>query len=219
MPINYKSQAAQYRKYYEAVAGITNKPKNRAYTTAVFSFLAVSLFGWYAIRPTLQTILFLRREITDKTEINKKMEEKISNLIQAQATYQTIQDNITLLDEALPQNPEAISLVEQMKNLAENTGAVITSLQVAAVPVLVEEAPQQTNPTPAAPTTKSITSFKTKTFAFSIILVGDYPALKMYLDGIMSMRRVVSIDSLNFLPTEDQSLRLVLKLHSYYLSR
>jgi len=228
MPINYQSQTAKYRKYYEAIGGFAKTPKNRAYTTTIFSFLAVSLFGWYAIRPTLQTILYLRREIIDKTDISKKMEEKISNLIGAQATYQSVENQLPLLDAALPTNPEAVSLVQQIKKLADTTNATITSIQVASVPILTgDAAPVETKNTPATGA-KSLTEFKTKTFNFSVILVGGYPTLKSFLDGIMNMRRVVAIDSMNFIPTSDaeatvttdgRALRLVLKLHSYYLSK
>src|SRR3989338_2007521 len=119
MPFNYKTEIHRYKRYYQSIEQVANKPQARAYTTAIFSFLAVSLFGWYAIRPTLQTILYLRREIIDKTDISKKMEEKISNLIGAQATYQSVENQLPLLHAALPTNPQAVSLVQQIKKLAD----------------------------------------------------------------------------------------------------
>lgn len=225
MAVTYKSDLASYRRYYKVLEEMAQKPKNRAYTTTVFSFLAISLFSWYAIRPTLQTILFLRREIADKTDINKKMEEKIGNLIQAQAAYQTIEADVPLLSDALPADPETVSLVQSIRNLAVDAGTAISSIQISSVPILQIE--RETTDKPQASSVQSVTEFKTKSFAFSIVVVGDYIQLKTFLSGLIAMRRIVAVDSMNFAVARDEVvegatgklLRLVLKVHSYYLSK
>jgi len=89
------------------------KPKMRASTTAVFSFLAISLFTWYAIRPTAQTIIFLRREISDKTALNEQMENKITALIESQDTYEKIKERLPIVQQALPPNPDGVILERQ----------------------------------------------------------------------------------------------------------
>src|SRR3972149_7715954 len=118
MPFNYRTELHRYRRYYQSIENITKRPNTHFYTTTIFSFLAVSLFGWYAIRPTIQTILFLQREIRDKTELNKKMEDKIAALIEAQAYYQEVEPLLPVLDESLPSQPDAIPLIMQLRNLA-----------------------------------------------------------------------------------------------------
>ena len=113
-------------------------------------------------------------------------------------------------------------------------------MQVASVPIIQSETPLEPAPTeeefntvgrgPQTKTVsvKSISEFKTKTFTFSAIIAGDYPVLKAFLDGLINMRRIVAIDSIGFIPARDEALpegavgrpmRLVLKLHSYYLSK
>ena len=118
MALNYKNELQKYHKYYKALEPKLNKPTSKAYTTIVFSFLVVSLFGWYAIRPTIQTIIYLQREIRDKTELSKKMEDKISALIEAQAYYQEIEPLLPVIDQALPSKPDAIPVLIQLRNLA-----------------------------------------------------------------------------------------------------
>ena len=76
-PFDYKKEYDRYKRYYLSMEPVLTKPVNQAYTAIIFSFLAVSLFGWYAIRPTVQTIVTLKREIADKTVLNKQMEDKI----------------------------------------------------------------------------------------------------------------------------------------------
>ncbi len=63
MPPQEKSELQRFRRYYQRLGPFLTKQKNSQSTAAIFSLLAVSLFGWYAVRPTVPTILSLRREI------------------------------------------------------------------------------------------------------------------------------------------------------------
>src|SRR4030042_3240810 len=116
-----QNKFSRFRRYYTAIEPILDKPRTRIYTAVIFSFLAISLFGWYAIKPTVQTIITLRKEIAEKTILNQQMEEKIASLIEAQNQYQAIHPQLSLLKEAIPSNPEAIELVIQTKNLVQTT--------------------------------------------------------------------------------------------------
>src|SRR5689334_1508190 len=95
-PKNQESSLMQnrFKRFYQQLTPTLKKPKAQASTGAVFSFLAIALFALYAIRPTAQTIIYLRREIADKTVVNKQMEDKITALIEAQNTYESIQDRL-----------------------------------------------------------------------------------------------------------------------------
>ncbi len=219
MAVDTKASFEQYRRFYQSIAPIVNRPYTRTYTTVIFSFLAVSLFGWYAIKPTVQTILFLRREIADKTVLNQKMEEKITALIEAQAAYEAIQTQLPLVDQALPPSPEVIDAVTQLRNLAVISGASISAIQVSTVPILGQEA------TPSAKT--AATSQKQTDFAVTTVISGPFSVVRSFLEGVINMRRIVTIETLNLNPIREEalpgsgganSLRLVLKLNTYYLS-
>ena len=214
MPYNYKTELERYRRYYQSLEPLLGKPKSRNYTTVIFSFLAVSLFGWYAIRPTIQTILTLKREIQDKTDINQKMEDKIANLIQAQAAYSQIEWSLPVIDEALPDSSEAVSLVIQLQNLASSTGVTVIAVQLPAVPLLGSAG----------------SANKDQSFDVSITVSGNYQGLQAFLTGLSEMRRVVVLSSVTLTPEKSQSIsasasatpvnphiQLTLKLTSYYL--
>lgn len=188
------------------------KPKMRASTTAVFSFLAISLFAWYAIRPTAQTIIHLQREIADKTVLNERMENKITALIEAQATYEQIEDRIPLIRQALPGNPDAIILARQLRNLANVSGASISAIQIPSLPLLGQEA------TPGA---KLAQPKPLQDFPVSVVLIGRYAALKSFLDGLLTMRRIASIDTISFKMGVSKvilidELQMSVRLTSYY---
>lgn len=204
MKIN-KPDYQQYRRYYQIVSDIQKRPNTHLYTTIAFTFLAVSLFAWYAIRPTLQTILYLRREIADKTQVNQKMEEKIASLIEAQSNLSQVEPNLPLLSQAIPQTPDAVSLLNQLHSLAEVSGASLSAARVSDVSVTGEEASGSGE------------------ISLSVTTIGAFDQLQAFLDGMIDMRRIVTIDSINFTPNTGGNgqggtgpLQLVIKLRSYY---
>jgi len=203
----------KFKRYYHDVAPLLKKPKMRASTTAVFSFLAISLFLWYAVRPTAQTIIYLKREIADKTELNKQMEAKITALIEAQSTYEAIRDRLPLLDQALPKNPDAVILARELRNLATVTQASISGLQIPSVPLIANES------TPGA---KLVTASKSlRDFNLTIIVTGPYTSMKSFLDGLLNLRRITSLEMIAIrqapgLAISGNTLQMSIRLKSHY---
>jgi Tfp pilus assembly protein PilO len=210
----------QYRKYYKSLEPTLNKPKTKAYSTIIFFFLVVSLFSWYAIRPTVQTILYLQREIADKSEVSKKMDDKINALIQAQAVYDGAQDKLKYLDEALPTDAGAMDVLAQLTKLAETTGATFSAIRMGGspLPAATAEDASGTTPKPAADKNSEMT--------ITLAVGGEYPAVSAFLKGIVDMRRLMTIDSIQIakddsaarIPQAQQvsPLSLTVKLRTYY---
>ncbi len=211
-----KSGEKKYRRYYRAIEEIAQKPKTQTYSGPVFSFLAISLFGLYAILPTMRTVLFLRREISDKTLVNTQMEEKISALIQAQAAYEEAGGALDLINQAIPVHSEAVELASQLRNLASVSEASMSSLQVSALPLTGKAATASAQPAAA----------KDNDFPITMTVVGSYPSLRAFLDGLVELRRIVTIESVRLTPATGQvtvstsgtPLMLVLKLKAYWKS-
>lgn len=222
MPFNYKTELHRYKRYYQSLERVAVKPQTRAYTTAIFSFLAISLFGWYAIRPTIQTILYLQKEIEDNKLVNFQMEEKIGKLIEAHATYQRVEDDIPYLAQAIPSAPEALTALGQIRNIALIHGASISAITSSAAPLLSHE---QTAPNKAA-VSKAISNRKIKSVQLSVAVVGTYEMLQNIIEDIVTLRRIITIDSLNFTPSRENEqqlvfgsipLKLVMKLNAHYI--
>lgn len=223
MPFNYKTELHRYRRYYQSIEGLAGKPKARAYTTAIFSFLAVSLFGWYAIRPTLQTILYLRKEIEDTQRVNQQMEEKIGKLIEAHTAYQRVQDDLPSLKEALPDAPEALTAIGQIRNIAIIRGASISAIASSQTPLLPKS---QTVPNAQEGRAREISNRKVNTVQMSVVLLGTYETLKEGIEDILGMRRLVTLETMGL--TVDRTaqpqgafealpIKLVVRLQAYYV--
>lgn len=231
MAFNYKNEIQRYHKYYKALEPKLEKPRNKAYTSIVFSFLVISLFGLYAIRPTIQTILSLKREIKDKTELSKQMEEKIAALIEAQAYYQEVEPLLPAVDQALPSIPDAVPLLIQLRNLASMSATTITTIQVPSVPLMSQEILPGNKglANPSTPTTAG--TGKQQTFDISLSVKGPYSNIRAFIEGITFMRRIATIESISIIPGQIDSnasasasaksnsklLQLALKLKAYYL--
>lgn len=215
MPIKPTSQTldVRFRRYYQNIAPTLKKPKMRATTTAVFSFLAVSLFLWYAVRPTAQTIIYLQRQIADKTVLNQQMESKITSLIEVQATFENISDKLVLLDTALPINPKATNLARELRNIADISQASLSAMQITSVPVVAKEATPGAN-LAAAP--KGV-----QWFIINIVTTGTYTQLKTFLTTLLQLQRIVTIDQISLksartLKSDVNSIEMTLRLKSYY---
>lgn len=209
-PIDAQHRDTTFHRYYRRMMPDMEKPKSRAATATVFSFLAVSLFAWFAVRPTAQTIIYLRREVADKTIVNQKMEEKITALIEAQATYETIQNRLYLLENALPRNPDGAILGRQMRNLISVAEATISAIQVGQLPLSNEATPGS-----QLQANKNVTAFPVTS-----IVGGSYGSIRNTLINIIGLRRITTIQSLslrsNGAITGDTMLEAVLRLQSYY---
>jgi len=219
--LNYKNEYERYKKYYLSLEPKMAKPANRAYTAIILSFLTVSLFGWYALRPTMQTIFTLKREITDRTDINAKMEDKISALIEAQAAFDNISGSLPLLSQALPGDTQPVRAVAQLQGLAHDTNVTITGISVQ--PVSLTNTPGK-SPQPAA---------NSSNFPLSITVAGKYTDVKNFIFGIQNLRRIMSLDSIAFSLKKESasvasgsaipvstgtSVQVELKLKVFYLS-
>lgn len=212
--------ARRYRRYYQSLEPMLEKPKTRLYSTIIFFFMVISLFGWYAIRPTINTILYLQREIADKTEVNKKMDDKINALIQAQTAIEAVEAKLPLLDEAIPREPNVFPYIIRLRDLAKETGATISATQVSSSPIAPDVLPGSKKPTVSKPTSLGI----------SFTVSGTYISVKQFLDGLSQLRRLGSIDSLSIEPGESKNqiipgtqisqtqpyLTVTARMHSFY---
>ncbi len=143
------------------------------------------------------------------------MEDKISALIEAQATYESVEDKLPLVAQALPHNPDGVILARQLRNLANISGSSISAIQIPSIPLLSKEATISTKLTPTKPIEE---------FPITVVLSGQYENIKAFLNGLLSLRRVTAINSISikrFTQREgsDDSVQISIALQSYYTTQ
>lgn len=165
---------------YLALLPDFKKEKAQKVSSIVFSLLALSFFGLFAIEPTLSTIAKLKKDLSDSKYVNEKLLEKISNLSSLQKDYNLLQNDIPIILAAIPQNPQLPTLIGQIQALAQKQHVTIGNLQTYEI-----EAASAKNPN------KDFYSF-----SFVITGEGSYTDIVNFLSALTSMRRVITIDEL-----------------------
>lgn len=187
---------------YQRFSPFIKSKKTASYFTITFSLLTLSFFGLFAIRPTLITAVSLTKSVSDLKKLNLDYENKISNIIRAQAEYEQIRDGLPLLNIALPKLASFHKLTQALEKFAQNSNIVINQLQIDNVPVSI---------------TKTIGS--TQKFGFSLIAAGDYPSISSYLQHLINWERIATLSSLELTQegsTTSGNLRVSIKGAVYY---
>ncbi|MEK7559268.1 MAG: type 4a pilus biogenesis protein PilO [Patescibacteria group bacterium] len=165
---------------YIALLPDFKKEKAQKISSIVFSLVALSFFGFFAIEPTLSTIAKLKKELSDSMYVNEKLLEKISNLSSLQRDYNLLENDIPIVLSAVPLDPQLPSLMGQVQSLARQNNIAISNLQSYEV-----EAANSKN------TEKEFYSF-----SFVTTGSGSYTDIINFLSALTSMQRVITIDEI-----------------------
>ena len=196
--MNPNRQLQFWRKRYAEVTPLLKTRRVQAYTMIVMSLFTVSFFGMLAVRPTLETITTLQKQIEDRTLINQKLEQKINALIIAQAEYQKIAGDIPAIYNMLPQQPNITSLIIKLEEVAIAQGVSLTNLDFNPVTVFGANDVTQVPAASSAAETKDVLaaeSIAVVPLSFSITFIGGYQELVNVITQLTRMNRIVTIES------------------------
>lgn len=199
-----KSTSALYSRYFTYIKPIGKMPIIRNYGAMIFTLLTISVLTFFAIRPTVQTILVLQKQLEDAEQILQKVNEKAKNLSLGQQNYDALDDNIKeKIMTAIPDSLSLKSVVSSLEQTARQYEASISALQVQPLTVAVK-APNQ------------IGQLSEISFIFNV--EGAYPNLMSLLEDLRASNRLISIDDLSLSKTSEGSgLIMSLTGKAYYI--
>lgn len=187
---------------YKRISPLIKSKKSIPYLTLTLTFLSLSFFGIFAIRPTITTAISLYKSVSDLQKLNIDYENKIGNLIRAQSEYEQIRNDLILIDTALPVNTDFSKIAKSLEKFAELENISINHIQIDNSSV-----------------SKLPPSDKYTNFNFSFIGTGSYSSVFSFISHLLNWKRIVNINSLD-LTKEGAStsalLRLNLKASAYY---
>jgi len=130
----------RYKTYFLNVIGkYRDRAEVKAYLEILLSLLTISIFGIFALRPTLVTIAGLIREIETKRETLAKMDDKIQKLSQAQSLYDRERSRIALLNTAIPNRPTPEIFARQIEGLSVKNSVSIFGIETGSATILGED--------------------------------------------------------------------------------
>lgn len=172
------------------------KPVARVSAALVFSIVCVGFFGAFAIRPTLQTMAELIKQIDEKKDIDQKLTQKIAALTTAQRELSQKQSQFALLDIAIPASPQFTQLLTVVEKVAVEQGVVFTSASIQKVPVEREQ--------PLLPNQKQ-TNVNLESLPFTLTFTGSYEQLTGMLRELGNLQRILVVDRYDIIPTSEGS--------------
>lgn len=171
--VQKRQEIAQSSKYFEVGA----------------TFLLISIFATFAIRPAIVTITGLIGEIKAKTELVSKNKDNINKVIIAQDSYSLIQSKYQILDQALPNNPAFTNLAIQIQGVSQKNSLVLKNLNFS---LFKEETSGE-----------GLKSYKLP-ISYSI----SYNQINPVLTDLQNLRRTLKFDSISlFSETDKQTKR------------
>jgi len=191
MAVGWRKNYERYRKYFLNVYQVYNKkPDVKMYLEIILTLGAITFFGASALRPTILTITELNEQIKKKEEIIVEMDTKIQNIRIAQGLYAQEAEAISLLDSAVPSEPQPDFVVRQFEGLANSNNSTILGMSTGEV-LLVGKDDKETR--------KSSSLEKlpgdAKELSFTITATGDSNSLREFMQNMTNLRRPIKTDS------------------------
>lgn len=173
-----------------------DKPIAKVSLELVFTIAAVVIFALFAIRPTIQTMGKLIKELEDKEALYQKLNQKVAALESVSGQYQNNQERLLILDEVIPPTPhfeEALTIIEKLASEGQLTIISIQAKEVPKEPI-------------------NDVSFEQKSRVSRPIVLtvtGDYPAIRELIEKIQNVRRALVVDTVVFTVTEQRSRKVL----------
>lgn len=200
-------------RYYTFVKPILKNKYVKNYGPLVFSLITALIFGIFAVKPTLATIVSLQKGITEQNEILDKLNKKTENLSLAKRNYREMDSAVKAkINNLLPDSPSLTCLIDTLTTLANTYDASISGLQIQ---------PTQLNGISKCPSPEEINSKGTnpptlEKIEFTINTQANFNKLSSILEQISQSPRLISIDSISFNKIDENSLIMSINAKAYY---
>lgn len=199
-----KSNSLLYSRYFSYIKPVIKHPLVKNYGPAVFTLLTTAILIFFAIKPTVETILVLQRNLAISEEVLQKITGKANDLSSGRNNYDNLdQDTKNKVAALIPDTVDLKSVISILEQTAETYEASISALQVQPFTIDTKMNDQ----------TGSLAEI-----SFIFNLEGDYQKLIALLQDIKKSSRLISIDSLSLSKVNDNAaLTMSLSGKAYYL--
>lgn len=200
-----KSRSLLYSRYFTYIKPIGKIPIIKNYGPAIFTLLTISLLIFFAIKPTVETILVLQKKLADSDQVLQKVTQKANNLSLGKKNYDNLDQNIKeKIFAAIPDAISLKSLIQDLEQTAKVHEASVSALQIQ--PLVIN----------TKTTNNQMGSLSEVSFTFNT--EGNYENLISLLQDLKGSSRLISIDNLSISKVEEgTALILSLSGKAFYL--
>lgn len=192
-------------RYFTYIRPIIHNKFAVTYSPLIFSLITIGIFSYYAIRPTIQTILSLQKSIDEQTSVLNRLQEKVGKLAEGKQNYENINPDVKeKLENLVPDNPSLPQIINSLSYIGEQSEASISGLQFQSVTlenqknIISKDAP-------------------VNQVDFTLNTQGSFANLMKFLTSIKRADRLITIKTINFAQPADGSLIMSITGMAYYL--
>lgn len=193
-----------YSRYFTYIKPFTKLPIIRTYGSTIFTLIIISLFIFYAIKPTTETILVLQKKLADSTEVLDKVNKKANNLSLGKQNYENLNSSIkNKISQSIPDTAQMKSVTQTLEQTAQRHEASISALQIQ--PLSLE--------------TKVENQLGTLSeIGFTFNVEGKYENLVSILSDLKISERLISVENISLSKVNDGSgLIMSISGKAYYI--
>lgn len=192
MEASWRKEYARYRGFFLNIALVTQKRQDvKMFLEIILTVSTIIIFTVFALKPTLMTIAEVVKEIQYKEEVIAKMDEKLADLNSAQIAANENQEEIALLDTAVPKGADPDILARQIEAGSYGTTASLEGISVEEVVLKGKAKAARTN------NDQKALPEGAKSLSLNFSAKGEYLPIKDFLTFIETMRRPLMIDNLS----------------------
>lgn len=189
----------------EALLKNLSKRKTKDYTYVITFFLVFSFFIIFAIRPSINTAMFLRKNIEEMKKADTVYDKEINKIIKLQKQLESIRDDLYLLSDAIPETSKTIDIINNLKDAVVSNNLDLMNMDMSEV-YLKEKTSDK----------------KTKKLSINMAIHGDFKGLLSFINTIGNQRRLkvinsVVIDRESAVSSGSANIKVNLNLEGYYL--
>lgn len=205
----WKNQYSKYKEFFlSAYQTYQKKEEIKIFLEVIMSLFTISFFIFFALKPTILTILQLVETIQAKEKVVEQMDEKIENLQTAKAVFAAEANRVQLALNAVPDTPSPASFSRQMEALSGTRGVALGGVSIEPIALVGENIHATKAELENLPENASGMSFAITMSA------ANYSSLPILLNDLENLRRPIKVDSLTIssLAGEGGSQNLILAL-------
>lgn len=188
----------QLKKFYE-------RPVTKVSVELVLSIVTVMVFALFALRPTLNTMSQLLKEIEDKRKVNEALEQKARALGTAQRELTTFENRFQILSQAIHPQLSLDSALYYLEYLVARENITLAQLQIEEFPLGEPEQTPSPSPSPAprtaqgtTPATAARTPKEINEYAFQVTFDGEYGEVLRFFAALEQVRPLFVVNDFSF---------------------
>lgn len=181
MTTSYKNLATAYKITLKNInASAASNRRFAGYIYIILTLFTVSVFGLFAITPTLSTISNLQKKYEDNQRVYEALKTKLESINKLDIAYKGLGPDLPAIFLAIPRSSKIPYLTRQLENIADSEQVVISRLGFGTIELY-----------PSKKTNQPLFSY-----TFSLVVSGPQKNVNNFLKGLISFDRIVSINRL-----------------------